>query len=300
MKKLIITQYTDPMCIWCYGFEPSLRKIDFLNPGKVEFRNVMGILVGDVKEIIGEGQFAAIRFAQLKNQMTEHFKDTARRSGMPVSTEHMKNKQPEEVTSLMMSLAFEAMKQFGEDTANRYLRRIREAAHADDMPATKAATLISLAEEFGISQEEFAKAMNSDAAKKALEQDNAICRAAGVHSFPTMKLEYGGKSLMLNGWMPYKRFAAAVRQLCGDEIVTANEPMTAESLATFVSQYKKVAAEEIKTAFSLSDSVLDEAVDMLISSGLYQKMERGSSYFVADTASLVCDSVTGTCRVQQV
>lgn len=126
MKKLIITQYTDPMCIWCYGLEPSLRKIDFLNPDKVEFHNVMGILVGDVKEIIGEGQFAAIRFAQLKARMNEHFKDAARRSGMPVSTEHMKNKQPEEVTSLMMSLAFEAMKQYGENTANRYLRRIRE------------------------------------------------------------------------------------------------------------------------------------------------------------------------------
>ena len=52
-NKLIITQYTDPMCIWCYGLEPSMRKINFLNPDKVEFHNVMGILVGNVKEIIG-------------------------------------------------------------------------------------------------------------------------------------------------------------------------------------------------------------------------------------------------------
>ena len=158
------------------------------------------------------------------------------------------------------------------------LNVVSEAAHADDMPAMRAETLISLAEEFGISQEEFAKAMSSDTAKNALEQDNRICRAAGVHAFPTMKLEYGDKSLVLNGWMPYERFAAAVRQLCGDEIVTENEPMTAESLATFVSQYKKVAAEEIKTAFSLSDSELDNAVDMLLSSGLYQKIERGQLF----------------------
>ena len=78
-----------------------------------------------------------MKFAQLKTQMTEHFKDAANRSGMPVSTEHMKDKKPEDVTSLTMSLAFEAMRHFGEDKANRYLRRIREAAHADDMPTTR-------------------------------------------------------------------------------------------------------------------------------------------------------------------
>lgn len=39
MNKLIVTQYTDPMCIWCYGLEPALRKL--------EFHNVMGLLVCD-------------------------------------------------------------------------------------------------------------------------------------------------------------------------------------------------------------------------------------------------------------
>ena len=46
-NKLIITQYTDPMCIWCYGLEPSMRKIDFLNPDKVELQSGKLVLSED-------------------------------------------------------------------------------------------------------------------------------------------------------------------------------------------------------------------------------------------------------------
>lgn len=298
MNKLIVTQYTDPMCIWCYGLEPALRKLEFLNPDKVEFHNVMGLLVGDVKQIIGDDAFSQMKFAQLKTQMTEHFKDAANRSGMPVSTEHMKDKQPEDVTSLTMSLAFEAMKQFGEDRANKYLRRIREAAHADDMPATRKETLIDLAPELGVSKEEFRSAMDSKEAQDALEADMNICLEAGIRSFPTMKLEYNGKSKIVNGYMPYEQLRRVLEELCGDDLVLENDGMTPEGLATFVSTYKKVAAEEIKVAFSLNDAQLKSAVQMLLDSDLYTRQKRGSSYFILDKSSLVCDPETGTCHAQ--
>ena len=296
MSKLIITQYTDPMCIWCYGLEPALRKVELLLGNDVEFHNIMGLLVGDVKEIIGDGPFAAMKYEQLRAQMTAHFHDAANRSGMPISAEHMKTHKAEDVTSLYMSLAYEAMKQHSEETANKYLRRMREAAHSDDMIAQRPEVLAELATEFGFDKDEFEKDILGEDARKALDIDLRISHADGVRSFPTMKIRYGDREVMVNGYMPYEQLKRIIEEVSEGKIELKDVEATPEAMAAFISKYKRVAAKELAVAFSLDDKSLNEAVDLLLASGLYEKQARGTSYFIVDTASLVCDPVTGTCH----
>lgn len=296
-KKLVITQYTDPMCIWCYALEPGLRKIDVLLGEQVEFHNVMGMLVSDARQIIGDDAFSEMRFEQLRQQMTSHFLDAANASGMPVSVEHMKTCTPDRVTSVPMSTAFEAMKLVDENIANAYLRRMRESAHAEDRWLSEYGRLIELAAEFPIDIEQFKANLESGRASEALKNDMYLCQAAGVRSFPTMVMKYGDRKLGINGFRDYETLKRAAEQVSEGEIVLEDVPYSTEALVAYVNRFGKVAAQEVKVMFSLSDEQLEAAVDELVGSGLFEKAQRGTSYFVSLKRLMACDPATGECKV---
>ena len=56
MSKLILTQYTDPMCSWCYGTEPALKKLSFLMGDEIEIRYVLGLMLPDPAQVLGTGE----------------------------------------------------------------------------------------------------------------------------------------------------------------------------------------------------------------------------------------------------
>ena len=48
MSKVKITIFTDPLCPWCWGEEPFLRKLETHFPQQIEFDSIMGGLVKSV------------------------------------------------------------------------------------------------------------------------------------------------------------------------------------------------------------------------------------------------------------
>lgn len=271
-QKLIITQYTDPICIWCYALEPALRKIEFILQDQVKFNSVLGLLVADSKEIIGEGVAAKIRFTQLKTEMKKHFQEAADRSGIPVSVKHMDMIRPEDITSLPASKAVAAMKLLDEYQANRYLRRIREAFHSDDLNTSEEKVLKELAKEFPVDQEKFRQYLESKTAQKELEKELEICRQAGVRAFPTLKLEYGEKVRTLHGYVEYEALKKIIEELTDGEL---------------------------QSAFSLSKEMTDTVVEELLASKEFEKQERGDSYFLKVKKAAIgsCDPVSGICNL---
>ena len=53
MDTLKITAYTDPLCSWCYGQEPALTALGFSLGDQLELHNVMGLMLPDVRVMIG-------------------------------------------------------------------------------------------------------------------------------------------------------------------------------------------------------------------------------------------------------
>lgn len=280
--KLKITQYTDPYCIWCYAMEPAIRKIEFLLGDRVEFYNTLGVLVGDVKEIIGNGPFVYKKFEQLKIQMKEHFKKAAEKGGIPISVKHMDEINPEDITSLPASRAVAAMKLLDEKTAGRYLRKLREAFHSDDMNISKQDVLLHLAEEFPVNQEKFREKLENGEAQSELEKDIAISHQAGVRVFPTIKLEYGSKSKIIQGFVEYDVLKTVIEEISSGEIRCTERDYSTEALIEYISLFKKAAAIEIQTAFSLQDDELQKAIKTLSNTGMYYVQECGDSYFVVE------------------
>ena len=68
-KKLKITHFTDPKCFWCYAMEPEMRKIRVLAGDQLEYSIIMGVLVSDVREVIGYDALAMARFEQMRTHL---------------------------------------------------------------------------------------------------------------------------------------------------------------------------------------------------------------------------------------
>lgn len=294
-SKLLITQYTDPICIWCYALDAPLRKVEFLTPGRVEFRDVLGLLVGDSKDIVGDDESSSMRFAQLQSQMRSHFVDAATRGSLPISLKHMDGIRPEDVTSLPASLAIEAMKGLDEVQARRYLRRIREAFHSDDLNTSRTEVLLSLASEFPVDQQAMRAALEDGRAVAALQRDLDECRSAGVTGFPTLKLEYAGRSRMVHGFVDYQTLKASIDSVTGGELEIKKRAYTPEALTEFATMFGRVTAGEISAAFNMDEQQTEEASDLLARSGMFVREERETSWFVRSASQGSCDPMTGVC-----
>lgn len=297
MRKLILTQYTDPMCSWCYGTEPALKKLSFLMGDQIEIHYVLGLMLPDPAQVLGTGESAEIRLAQVKAHLNQEFHSVEERTGMPFSMKHLSEMQVSDFTTLPMSLAYEAVKLIDEDKANLLLTHMREATHADDRMTGRFEVLLEMVREQGIDTAEYQKHLEDGSAKQALEEDIAKCQRIGVSGFPTIMLEYGGKQGVISGYQTYDRLLAAVRQISNGTVEVKEKEASLETVCAFISQFERVAKNELKLAFNLEEDSLSEIVEKLTASGAYVRENRGDSYFVRQLPIMNCDPVTGVCSL---
>ena len=140
-QKIKIIQYTDPLCTWCYGMEPAMRKIEYLLGDKVEIVTILGMLIGDVRDIVGRDEHADARFVQFKEQMLQSVKKAANRTGVPIDFEAIENLGMNDITSVPMCLAYKAMHIQNREASEKFLRRMREARTPKAAPWSRLTTL---------------------------------------------------------------------------------------------------------------------------------------------------------------
>lgn len=295
-KKLEIIQYTDPMCIWCLALEPNMRKIEYLIPNQVEFKNIMGLLVDDVHKIIGNDIFSKVRFQQLKAKMKEHFFDASYRSGMPVDPSFLDKIVEGDVTSYPMNLAYKAMQLQDEISANKYLRRMREAAHTECKIMAHDENIFAVASEFKINMEQFMKDYKNGNAEQELNKDLKKSQEDGIRSFPTILMKYGDKKIWIQGYHEFSYFKDAIEKLTDGEIKLNTKEFSLENLVDYVVKYGKVAAKEIQVAFDLEDDKLTSAIEELLETGMFAKVVRGNGYFIELKDIAICDTENGICN----
>ena len=54
MKPIVITNYSDPVCVWCWGTEPIFRAMETHYPDLFSIRYVMGGMVRDLSDFNDE------------------------------------------------------------------------------------------------------------------------------------------------------------------------------------------------------------------------------------------------------
>jgi putative protein-disulfide isomerase len=84
-KPLVeIVEFTDPVCTWCWGSEPVLRKLEMRYGEQIRISYVMGGLVKDIRTFYDSYNDIGRDPERSNTQIAKHWLEASERHGMPV------------------------------------------------------------------------------------------------------------------------------------------------------------------------------------------------------------------------
>ncbi|KKM99995.1 hypothetical protein LCGC14_1142320, partial [marine sediment metagenome] len=238
-----LIEYTDPYCTWCWASEPILRKIKEHFGEKVKILFKMGGLVDDIKTFYDPSN--EIGGTNIFEQVAIHWEDASSRHGMPVDSRGFQDLKNDFKSTHPANIAYKAAQMQNQNLANKFLRRLREAAAAERKAIHNVETQLELAKEVGLNPDKFLEAIESGKAKKAFIKELSECRQLGITGFPTFKItNTNGESIRLHGFQRYERFEQVFENLIGKKMKKKQVSLNDENVLKFIEKYRKVATQE--------------------------------------------------------
>ncbi len=293
-----IIEFTDPVCTWCWGSEPVLRKLETRFGEQIKISYIMGGLVQDITSFYDSNNDIGGDPDRSNRNIARHWVDASARHGMPVRSEGFKLFSKEHPSTYPQNIAYKAAQMQDQAIANKFFRRVREASAAEARQTNRTEILLELASEVGLDIARFLDDFTHGSTQKAFEQDLAITAKYGARGFPSFLLKYGEKEMLIRGYKRYEEFKAMIGHLSGGEI--RERPVSADegSVMSFITRYGSVAPIEIQMTFDLNNDELKAVIDSLLGKQLIQKREAGNGYFISPMVSAAaCDPTTGVCSV---
>lgn len=295
-QQLVILAFTDPVCTWCWGSEPQLRKLLTWYENQIRITPVMGGLVEDIRGFYDHANRIGGDPTSSNEQIARHWLEASERHGMPVLIEGFQMFDSETVSTYPQNIAYKAVELCNPELAARFLRRMREAAAAEARVTGRREVLIELASEVGVDIAAFVGHLDDGSAEKAFHDDLLTTRQYGARGFPTFLLRFGGKEIMLRGYQTFGNLQAVIATLAANQLQAHPPQKTAEALLEFLHVHGRAAPVELATVFDISPTELDT---LLRSPAVQQRIRRvpaGNGCFLEPVpADLSCDSATGIC-----
>jgi putative protein-disulfide isomerase len=291
-----IIEFTDPVCTWCWGSEPVLRKLETHYGDQLRIGYVMGGLVKDIRDFYDNFNGIGGDAETSNTRIVKHWLEASERHGMPVKSEGFHLFSNEYPSTYPQNIAYKAAQMEDQTLADRFLRRMREASAAEARQTSRLEVLIELAAEVGLDVAAFIERMNDGSAEAAFEKDLQSTAEFGAQGFPTFLVKYGEKGILLRGYQRYATFQAVIKTLAGESIREQAPEKSEENVLAFIEKQGRVAPVEIQTAFALTADEQQQMVDSLLSKQLISRTPAGNGLFIQRAANpMVCDPVTGLC-----
>ena len=292
-----IIEFTDPVCTWCWGSEPILRKLETHYEGNIKISFVMGGLVKDIRTFRDSMNNIGGDLATDNINIAKHWLEASERHGMPVAVKGFNLFSNEHPSSYPMNIAYKAAQFQDEALANKFLRRMREAAAAEARQANQSEVLIELAQDCGLNVANFIRSLSEGTAEKAFAEDLKTAQKYKAFGFPSFLVKSSdGREIMLRGYQPFENFKEVISHLTNGELVEKKIEKTQENILNFINKYEHVTPAEIQAVFELSGSELDETLQELLNQNLMATIPAGNGYFVTPPSEgLLCDA--GICHI---
>ncbi len=296
-SRLEVLAFTDPVCTWCWGSEPVLRKLVTWYGEALRIRYVMGGLVEDIRAFYDRANDIGGDPEQANVQVARHWLEASERHGMPVRIEGFRLFTAETVSTYPQNIAFKAAELTNPGLAGRYMRRMREAAAAEAREIGRQEVLIELASDVGLDLAAFIGHLKDGSAEIAFQKDLEATRRYGVRGFPTFLFRYGEHETILRGSQSFPAMQAVIDALSGGRINGQAPERTPENLLGFIRIYGRAAPVELATVFDLAMGELETMLAGLVETGVIRKVEAGNGYFWEALSSPVCDAGNGICTM---
>lgn len=266
-ETVTLTQFTDPMCTWCWGSVPIVRHLQTVYGERLRLRFVMGGLVENFDEF-----YDAANDISEPGDVAPHWREASDRHGMPVDTSIFE--QDPAQSTYPASVAYVAARQQDRTRSHRYLRRLREAFATQCRNVNHREEQVRIAASVGLDVNAFTTALDDGRARQAFEEDLSETRNAGVRAFPTYHIEGPEGERRVAGFQSFERL---------DEALTAVAPSLEASsvppIREFVATHGSVATQEVAEVYDLSPGKARQTLESLADDGDVRRERRGNGYF---------------------
>lgn len=294
--QLEILAFTDPVCTWCWGSEPVLRKLLVWYGNQVRITPVMGGLVEDIRDFYDSANAIGGDPEKSNAQIARHWLDASVRHGMPVQIEGFRLFSNDTVSTYPQNIAYKAVELCNPELASKFLRRVREASAAEARETGRREVLIELANEVGVDVSALISHLDDDSAAQAFRNDLATTRHYGVRGFPTFLVRWGGKELMLRGYQSFNSLSAVISSLSEGQVQATPPEKTTEAILAFLQRHGRAATIEVTSVFDLPPLEWDALLNNLSVQQKIKYLPAGNGGFWELQAERgVCDPVTRTC-----
>lgn len=297
-QQLEILAFTDPVCTWCWGSEPTLRKLQVWYGNQIRITPVMGGLVEDIRNFYDQANHIGGDPEKTNQQIASHWLEASERHGMPVEINEFQLFSTDIVSTYPQNIAYKAVEMCNPELVARYLRRIRKASASEAKETGRREVLIELASDIGVNIAEFIRYLDNGDAQQAFHADLLTTRQYGVRGFPTFLFRWDDKEIMLRGHQTYESIRAVMSSLSQDQLQPSRPDKKIESIIRFIADYGHVADIEISTVFELSAIEQNTIFHELMNHHQVRSVSAGNGRFwEVKTMVFACNPATQTCSI---
>ena len=170
----------DPMCSWCWGFEPTRQKIFEAVAGRMQIRRMLGGLAPDSEVPMP----AAMR--SMLQQTWQRIEQMI--PGTEFNFEFWQKCSPRRST-YPANRAVIAAREQGDEFDSRMTARIQRAYYLEAKNPSDESTLIELATDIGLDADLFATSLIAESTQHKLITEIQATREMGIDSFPSLAVQ---------------------------------------------------------------------------------------------------------------
>ncbi len=203
MSKTIL-YFADPMCSWCWGFQPVMDKVRAAIGGKAAIQ----IFVGGLRPFTEHAMTD-----QDKSYVRNHWEHVADASGQPFDFAFF-DKAGFTYDTEPACRAIVAVRRIAPDLAHDMLNRLHRAFYAECKDTTDPDVLADLAHEIGVPRGEFQIAHADEATKQETLAEFQYAQNSQITGFPTViGVTEGETPVALSlGFRPWERMEPALNE----------------------------------------------------------------------------------------
>lgn len=273
MSKVEMYYATDPLCSFCWAFEPTLRKFRYQYASY--FSNDTTVMGGMIEkwEKFGGDSSNGIQSAA---DVARHWREIGDFSRMVIDGRVWLDEPID--SSFPSSQAFQIVRRDYPEQAQAFLRKLRETVMVWNQDISKREVLASLLEEMGLDHEKILNDADSFEGRSLLNSDLGLARALTATGFPTLVLvNEQNQGVKVVGAQPYEALESALKQILGvEELIQTPVP----SLDLVMKTTPFLMNREIEVLYNLEESEVPGFVNMIVGKENVQKGEiMGQNYY---------------------
>lgn len=258
--RVEIVQFSDPICTWCWGMEPVIRKLKARYEDQLKLSFVMGGLVRDIREFSDPQNAIGGDIDKTNASILAHWQEASQVHKMPVAKSGFHLFSSEFPSSYPQNIAFKTAQLQSEKLAQDLIREIRIATALRCEITSKPSVINSLASKVGLDISKF----NANLKRGEIEfyKDLELTQKYGVRGFPSFLIRdlESGEEVLLRGFTRFKDFESVINDVLKIEL-KIYEPKKENILEYIGSNAAKI---EIMEILGISENECDELVDKLI------------------------------------